>query len=365
MADEGAAPVADTTPPTPGAATVVPSVKEEQNEDEGAQLKVQEKKTCGQSCGAFFYEKETGKVLGRKGLSWLKITIFYIIFYLAIFGFFALLLMISFQFTNKTQPRLIGKSSLLNNNPGLGVRPTNPYKKDNGKSALIWYNRGNMTDIKFLIGQLTKIVEQETNKKNKDVKYVDCDISKKAGKDEVCRPYGDVADWGECTVADNFGYMLGRPCVLVRLNRIIDWTANTEKNYTLSKAFKDANISMDELPKNHVPDLKDIPKYIWIKCFGEHTVDKALIGDLKYFPHRDNTGAGSLTRPPLTIPFSFFPYRSQKGYLDPFIMVQFLNPVPGYLLQVRCRAYNQNIMIDRKEGLGSVRFELLVDTNAP
>ena len=65
--------------------------------------------------------------------------------------------------------------------------------------------------------------------------------------------------------------------------------------------------------------------------------------------------------PGQVIPANHFPFTNQEGYQAPFVMVRFENPKPGVLINVECKAWAENIEYNRKDGEGTVHFELLVD----
>lgn len=80
----------------------------------------------------------------------------------------------------------------------------------------------------------------------------------------------------------------------------------------------------------------------------QNSADRDNIGDVQYFPNQG-------------IPFNYFPFTNQKGYVSPFVFVQFNEIAHGVLVNVECRAWANNIKYDRGDRLGSVHFELLVD----
>ena len=79
--------------------------------------------------GAFLYNSETGEVLGRSGLGWLKLLIFYLIFYGCLAGFFSMMLAIFFINISVTVPKYYNEDGLILDDdrtqatPGMGVRP--------------------------------------------------------------------------------------------------------------------------------------------------------------------------------------------------------------------------------------------------
>lgn len=363
MADVGEgpappAPAPDPEPPTTTEKPPEPEPEPEQEETGGAQMKVQQKKQgCLKATCNFFYNPETGKVMGRSGLSWLKIIIFYIIFYFVVFGFFFMLIFGFLMSVKPNKPRLVGPDSVMKNNPGLGFRPR-PQKDINGDSSLIWYDRNNEDEIKYFTNQLKKIVLDERNDtKYKGRKGKECNLAVKPGPNEFCNPYGKDEYWGDCTPDNDFGYPQGSPCVLIRLNKIIGWepAKNEGKDYKKTEAWIHLSGEMifEEVKKELMPNLEDVKKFVWLSCDGQEWIDKTLIGSTVYYPKH---------RPGLSIPNSYYPWTTgQKGYIAPFVMVQFQKPTPGVLIQIQCTAYNENIKQDKQKGLGSVHFELFVD----
>ena len=70
----------------------------------------------------FLYDPDQGTILGRTPLSWLKITIFYLVFYIGLMLFWFALLGVFFQTlpAHSDGPRYTaGDSSLIGENPGV------------------------------------------------------------------------------------------------------------------------------------------------------------------------------------------------------------------------------------------------------
>jgi sodium/potassium-transporting ATPase subunit beta len=147
-----------------------------------------------------------------------------------------------------------------------------------------------------------------------------------------------------CSSSNNYGYDLGTPCILVKLNRIYGWVP---KPYTKEEAAKETKIP----PKIKAAIEKASgPKDegVYISCEGENPADKENIGELSYAPSQ-------------LIHKTYFPYTNQPGYLSPFVMVQFKQPARGVLINVECKAWASNIRHERQDREGSVHFELLID----
>merc|ERR1739848_578995 len=64
-----------------------------------------------------------GATVGMTPMSWLLITVFYIIYYTLLAGFWLLCLFIFYQFIEDHQPRWQQDSGLIGKSPALGVRP--------------------------------------------------------------------------------------------------------------------------------------------------------------------------------------------------------------------------------------------------
>lgn len=113
---------------------------------------------------------------------------------------------------------------------------------------------------------------------------------------------------------------------------------------------------------------------VWVSCEGENPADQENIGPVDYLPIRG-------------FPGYFYPYQNSEGYLSPLVAVHFQRPKRKFLLEfswfsvkeinicvfvvvyisggiiinIECKAWARNIIHDRKERLGSVHFELLID----
>merc|ERR1712095_234661 len=86
----------------------------------------------------FLYDKETGAIMGRTPMSWLLITVFYIIYYACLAGFWVLCLTIFFQFIDDKEPKWQQEGGLIGNSPALGVRPG--QDADMIESSMIIFN---------------------------------------------------------------------------------------------------------------------------------------------------------------------------------------------------------------------------------
>jgi len=306
-------------------------------------FKAEEKLSTTESIVQFLWNPRTKEFCGRTGSSWLKILIFYIIFYLCLAAFWALMLLIFYQTIDQRVPKWQLGDSRIGSNPGLGFRPR--PREENVESTLIWFKQGhNEHNWKHWSDNLNKFLEpyEKANENSADRgAHIDqCDNDKGPTDEKFC--YFDIKKIdNNCTKGQDFGYKRGDPCVLIKLNRIYNW--------------KPEPYTQDDLATNQgIPDAvrsgyaHNSSRIVYITCEGENAADKENIGPINYYPQHG-------------IDFKYFPFTNQPGYLSPFVFIHFLKPTPGVLINIECKAWAKNIKHDRMDREGSVHFELLID----
>lgn len=301
------------------------------------------------SFAKLLWNKDEKTVLGRSGLSWFKITVFYIIFYACLAAFWTACLIIFLQTISYTEPRwTTNTGSIIGENPGLGYRPRPPA--DRIESTLVMFNEGPGENWGHWVKELTNITEEykivdKEHRKNMDKT---CDYGSKMEGQKFCEfKIGTLGT--QCSKNRKFGYEAGKPCIIVKLNKIFNWNPVTYD-------------SSDELPENMPKDVramikKDFTKpgsneinkqNVWITCEGENPNDDENIGTVNYYPHPG-------------MPTYFYPFMNQPGYQAPLVAVEFASIKRGVLLNIECKAWAKNILHDRKERRGSVHLELMID----
>ncbi|OXA52182.1 Sodium/potassium-transporting ATPase subunit beta-2 [Folsomia candida] len=302
----------------------------------------------------YVWNSETRQFFGRTGLAWAKLTIFYTIFYIGLAAFAGLCYFLFSKTLTEEHPRWM-----------LGYRPM-PDPDTNAGSTLIWYTLGKRSDAKFWYRQLDEYVTGvEQSVYNSDV--LSCERDMKATNEKSCRV--EVSQFGNvCTKANKFGYESGDPCILLKLNRIFGWEPECygiNENGQYDKKLLDDDLNEAEgMPSSlktyifsNVNSISDDAKRanflstIWITCNGEAKPDQENLGTFAYFPSNRQGISGK-----------YFPYHKQPGYQSPFIFVQLKNPMRDVLINVECKAWAKNIIHDRINRLGSVRFEILIDS---
>jgi len=275
------------------------------------------------------YDADKGTFLGRTGASWLKITVFYI----AYFAFLAGLFTASVQLMQSQLPSDKPKLNTRLNIPGLNYFPkfaaSSAEQKErlasNDGVAFYWKEGQKDGDdgYQFYVDQSQTILNNVTNS-GSDVKDF------------------DVATLGACA-NPQASWDQGKPCIYFRLNRVIDWQP------VGLFAPEDGTIFKKDGPKKAM--VKDAT---YVRCEAKDSESGDFAENaFKYFGGDANGGDGYF-------PAEFFPYKGkviQPTYESPIVAVQVDGLEAGTLYKVTCDAFAKNIVVDRKAGLGSIKFE--------
>lgn len=292
----------------------------------------------------FLYDRNTGAVMGRTPLSWLKITVFYIIYYIFLAFFWYCMISVFMTTVNEDAPKWQQEESLIGRSPALGVRPKQEDRLIH--SGIIQYRKDLETSKE---GEVPGFGGWSNRTRNFVLPYtkthqnqVDClNGGKLNKKGQFCG--FPLSQLGDCR-PPNYGYDQGKPCVILKLNRIFglvpEYYNNTDDLPTgFPKALRQR---IDKLAKS-----KDRNK-VWMECQGENPGDTEAMGDISYYP--EDQGFSS----------EYFPYLNQPNYQSPLVAIQFHGPTVGRLLHIECRAWAANIHYSRRDMLGRAHFELLI-----
>jgi len=292
----------------------------------------------------FLYDRESGAIFTRTPASWAKIGLFYCVYYSCLAGFFAGMLTIFLRgFTDEIAPRLVGRESILPQNPGMGFRPQPDEEK-----SLIKYDPENVKSYQKYVDAMEAYLTNPLGQAmgihvgvnyfegQDDEKFQQCSeeshfevrthLSKPCAYDlnTMRGVYEECLQTNATSANMTYGFESGQPCVAVKLNRIFEF----------------------------VPILKNRSEtpYLEIRCEGLHAADQDNIGHLDYYPK-----AG--------IDTWHFPYVGQKNYLSPLVFVKFRNVTRNVLVQVICRPVNAVNIVQEKhsKGSGQVQFEILIE----
>lgn len=296
----------------------------------------------------FLYDSDQGAFMGRTPLSWAKIFVFYCIYYSCLALFWTGCLMIFMQTTiNDESPRWQMGESIIGRSPALGVRPSPMDAKID--SSMILYKYDEEKDKNGIEGWLswqnrTKIfLDQHQAPLNKYKYCQELNITEE--DDKNCIWAFRREQLGVCGKG-NFGYEEGKPCVIIKLNRIF----GLEHEYYGAKPKDYPDDFPAELAK-HIAEQEN-KEQVWVNCQGENPADNDMMGDISYFPKERG------------FPSKYFPYLNQVGYQSPLMAIKFENPTKGMLLHIECRAWAKNIGYDRRDKLGKAHFELMIYDDA-
>uniref|UniRef100_A0AAQ4P6P8 ATPase Na+/K+ transporting subunit beta 1a n=1 Tax=Gasterosteus aculeatus aculeatus TaxID=481459 RepID=A0AAQ4P6P8_GASAC len=261
----------------------------------------------------FVWNSEKKEFLGRTGSSWLKIFLFYVIFYGCLAGIFigtiqALLLTLS-NYKPTYQDRVAP--------PGLSHTPRS-------EKSEIAFSLSDASSYKKYTDAMTKFLKKYDDDKQTDqMKFEDC-----GGK---CQLMPERFLKCRDTVSST-------PWLIVKLNRIVNFSEGGRPPM---------NNSVEEFL---LPKLK--PNLIPIFCKNKREEDADKIGEIKFF----GLGEG--------FPLQYYPYYGKllhPQYLQPLVAIQFNNLTLNEELRIECKVFGENIGYsekDRYQGRFDVKFNI-------
>jgi len=288
----------------------------------------------------FLWNSEKREFLGRTGCSWFKIILFYVIFYVCLAGIFvgtiqALLLTLS-SYKPTYQDRVAP--------PGLSHTP----RSDKSEIA---FSMSDETAIKKYTDTMSTFLEKYNDDVQIDeMKFEDCGgtpqpykdrgpLDSNAGQRKACRFSRRLL--GSCSgLSDPFyGFKEGRPCLIVKLNRIVNFRPK-------------APSSNESLPDSLQAKLQ--PNMIPIFCKNKRDEDADKVTEIKYFGMGDG------------FPLQYYPYYGKQlhpQYLQPLVAIQFSNITWNQEVRIECKAYGANIKYSEKDRYQG-RFDVKLTINS-
>lgn len=267
---------------------------------------------------AFVWDPRSRQVLGRTGTSWGLILLFYLLFYGFLAGLFSLTMWVMLQSVDPHVPKYQDRLTT----PGMMIRPRT-------EGLDVTFNVSHSHTWLHYVRALHAFLEP----------YND---SLQAARNAPCAPgrYNEQPDdgvpnypkracrfnrslLGPCAglgEEHDYGYGVGRPCVLLKVNRVI----------------------------NFFPGMN---KSINVVCGAKREEDAALLGPLLLFP------------PNGTIDLMYFPYYGKRvhvNYTQPVVAVQFPNATANVEHHIECRLNAAGLRADdeRDKFAGRVAFRL-------
>ncbi|CAG06620.1 unnamed protein product, partial [Tetraodon nigroviridis] len=286
----------------------------------------------------FMWNSETGELMGRTAGSWFKIILFYVIFYGCLAGIFigtiqAMLLTLS-NYKPTWQDRVAP--------PGLSHTP----RADKAELSFnILEFETYLPHTKALREFLTKYDDEA---QMDSMKFEECgnepaeyrnrgELESDMGVRKACRFNRELL--GPCSglVDREFGFKEAKPCVIVKLNRIVNFRPRPPS-------------SNDSIPEE--AQYKVQPNVIPLYCTSKKEEDAGKIGEIKYY----GIGGG--------FPMQYYPYYGKllhPHYLQPLVALQFTNLTLNTELRIECKVFGDNIHYsekDRYQGRFDIKIQI-------
>ncbi|XP_072113353.1 sodium/potassium-transporting ATPase subunit beta-2-like isoform X2 [Mobula birostris] len=212
---------------------------------------------------AFLWNPRTQEFLGRSGTSWALILLFYLVFYTTLTGVFSLTMWVMLQTVNEYAPKYQDRIT----NPGVMIRPT-------AESLVVGFNVSQRATWQMYVNALNAYldsyndsVQVSTNDRCKSGTYYlqeDSGYVRNTPK-RACQFNRTML--GPCSGLEDhtYGYSEGRPCILVKMNKIIGFLPGEAMTPYVSCTGKTGDVSeVHELwyfPPNGTLDLMYFPYY--------------------------------------------------------------------------------------------------------
>ncbi|CAF3377567.1 unnamed protein product [Rotaria socialis] len=274
------------------------------------------------------YDSKRKEFLGRDSTRWGKLAIFYFFFYFGLAGFFSTLVFVFMRLVPLDRPRYHGDASCMQARgkplaPGLGFRPQ--------------------------IDAVDNTISVEKNQIDRYVKSLHQYLLVYYWKYDIDRfnqtKKFTISDPGDCTPQNQYGFASGKPCILVKINKIIGFEPKPGYMPEDEEAYQNAG-------------CRPNPNAISIHCTGESAADTANIQNITYISENGHDkNCGSLDT-------KWFPYQGkidrQDVYQAPYIWVQFNDVKPNVPIKVICRIYAENINYNKLGYRALTQFELII-----
>ncbi|XP_026563237.1 potassium-transporting ATPase subunit beta [Pseudonaja textilis] len=279
-----------------------------------------EKKTCSQrmeNFQRFVWNPDTGQLMGRTLINWVWISLYYVAFYVVLTGLFTLSIYSLMKTINPYTPDYQDRLK----SPGVTLRP-NVYGE---KGMEIYYNIFQNSSYAGYVGILKKFLSaynetmQEDNENcSQENYYYQKTFDAPNNEKHSCKFTRDMLENCSGLTDTKFGFPEGRPCLIIKMNRII----------------------------NFLPGNGTAPK---VNCT---TTDDSSF-EVAYYPANG------------TFSLHYFPYyglKAQPSYTNPLVAVKLLNFTYNKILHIVCRVVGVGITSNNPHDPyeGKVEFKLRI-----
>jgi len=301
------------------------------------------------------FDPSNGTILTRTPLSWVKIIVFYCIYYTLLAGFWVACLQIFFLTLPEGEPRWTLKGSLIGGTepgaviPGVGLRPTTSDKHIDSSLYIIniqdtsaepTNEKGEGETNADIARRMDLYMTKYDNKTGlvdctgsvDDTKRGKCFFPKSELEDCAQFPYGFIPSGGKV-----------QPCFFLKLNKIYNYVPEP---IDVAKMEKDLGEPIPQKVKDLIAANGN--DNVYINCDGRYPADREDMG-FEYFPSSQ------------AIPVKYFPFMNGVNYHPPMVALRITNPPVGRMVHIVCRAYYSGVKHSTKDKIGLTQFELLVD----
>ncbi|CAF0816244.1 unnamed protein product [Rotaria sordida] len=298
----------------------------------------------------FLYNKEHQTIFGNTSSSWIKISIYYFFFYLCLGLFFSGMIAVFAAIVSRESPTYTYRHNQMKVGGkfciGMGFRPM----PDITSTSLTVYgdSQSQNTTVSSLTSFRYNFLTQY------DTTYLEeCSpfnpASKLRGSHSCKFSWDDIvtSDAHPCSTEKMYGWPIGQPCILIKLNQIYGWMpADGNIIDAVANATGQPILPIDQQGQN-----------IYITCEGREQEDKNKTGSMIYYSILHPLGIPNYGG----IPYYFFPYRNAREEVEPFVLVQFTSLPFDTKVNIICRAWAPDIQqyVQGSARRGVVTFDIL------
>nr|XP_057928708.1 sodium/potassium-transporting ATPase subunit beta-1a [Doryrhamphus excisus] len=269
----------------------------------------------------FMWNSEKKEFLGRTGGSWFKIFLFYVIFYGCLAAIFVGTIQVMLLTLSEYKPTYQDRVAP----PGLSHTPRS-------EKSEISFNMSDSKTYTTYVESMTKFLSLYDDDKQTDtLKFEDCSATPEVykvrdssqGQRNACRFRRSWLDICSGATDTTFGFQEGQPCIIVKLNRIVNFRPKAPTLASLADEIK------PRANANSIP----------IFCKNKRPEDVGKIHDIQYFGFDGS------------FPLQYYPYYGKllhPQYLQPLVAIKF-NVTHNQEVRIECKAYGANIDYSDKD----------------